>query len=160
MLSKAMIFVITAMIVGGTVAGVTMFYIENSNQPKVRMNVIDYNYFFGPDPENLLRNTTYVYLKLSNKLLYNDFIHIHYGPIDLARWWVNKSQAYRSDISIPLNVLTNLNGSLDIEIMRGNTILYSGKLVFSTNVNVAVRLFRISYCPLNYRFADLRNATV
>ncbi len=176
MLSKGLMFVIAAVIVGGAAAaGVTTYYfLGNSSTPEMQNNtasggnhtsgnriaITNHGYFFGPDPRNPFRETTYVYLQLSDKLILNDFIRIHYGSQDLARWWVNRSQAYHTEISVPLNVLTNLNGSLDVEIIRGNTTLYSGKVAFSTNVNVAVKLMEISYYPLNYRFADLGNVTV
>ncbi len=181
MLSKPLIFIIVALVGSGAVASIVTYNViynapahqniahdsnnsgsnntENTSNSN-KMKILSYRYFFGPDPDNRLRQTTYVHLELSKNLTYNDFIHIHYYDEDLARWWVDRTQAYHKYISVPLNLLTNLNGTLQIEIMRNNKTLYKGSLTFRTNPKIALEIQKVNFRPVNYKYAFINSVNV
>ncbi len=177
MLSKILVLAIIAVITAGAAASVTYYVVKSPNAtppaPSSQSNhnsnnsasgnelfILNHWYYFGEKPQNPFKKTTYIFLQLSEPLLYNDFIHIYYKHYDLARWWVNRTQAYHTNISVPLNMLTNLNGTLNMEIMRGAKPLYNGMLKFITEPIINVKLLNVSYYPVNYKFASVKNVSV
>ncbi len=173
MLSKTLVLVIVAVITAGAAASVTTYYVvkaptsqpapssqnnhtSNNSASGNELVISNHWYYFGVNPQNPFKETTYIFIQLSEPLIYNDFIHIYYHHYDLARWWVNKTQAYHSNISVPLNMLTNLNGTLNIEIMRGEKQLYNGTLKFITQPILSASA-GIYYDPLNYTYARAKS---
>ncbi len=177
MLSKTLVLVIVAVITAGAAASVTTYYVvkaptsqpapssqnnhtSNNSASGNELVISNHWYYFGVNPQNPFKETTYIFIQLSEPLIYNDFIHIYYHHYDLARWWVNKTQAYHSNISVPLDILTNLNGTINIEIMRGEKQLYNGTLKFITQPKIDVQLLNVSYYPVDYKFARVSKVKV
>ncbi len=133
------------------------YYILNTNKIKI----LGCGYFFGANPKNPNQTITYIYLKLSAPVHNGDIIHIYKNESDfyykLVTWKVNSTQDGKTNITIPLDMLDNLNGSMDIYIKRGNSYLYRGKISFSVHPHLDVSVTNIHVRPVSAKYAYITN---
>ena len=135
------------------VAGYYFFLQSNSN----RIRILDDGYFFGAKTENPNQTITYIYLRLSAPVREGDVVHIYKNESDfqynLVTWKVNRTQDGKTNISIPLDMLDNLRGTMDMYIKRGNSYLYRGEISFSTHPKLDVSVTNISVRPVSVKYA-------
>ncbi len=148
---------IIVVLIVGSVSG--YYFLAQSNANKLK--ILGCGYFFGPAPHEPNKNITYVYLNLSAPLFQRDSIHIYkfvgYPEnmyYNMAVWRVNSTQNGKSNITIPVNMLENLNGTMNIDIKRGKSYLYHGEISFFTKLrlNASVEVVRVRPTSIKYAF--------
>ena len=149
--------IISLIVVLSLLSVTTGYYIFNTNKIKI----LECGYFFGAEPKNSNHIITYIYLKSSAPVHDGDIIHIYKNEshfyYNLVTWKVNSTQNGKNNITIPLNMLDNLNGTMDNYIKRGYYYLYRGKISFSTHPHLDVSVTDLYVHPVSTKYAYITN---
>ena len=134
-------------------AGAGYYVLANAN----KISILDNGYFFGAAPGNSSRTIVYIYLKFSGPLRQGDVIHIYKNESEMhynmVTWRVNRTQDGKTNITIPVDMLENLNGTMDIYVKRVDAYLYRGEISFSVHPEFDISVKEVQVHPVSIKYA-------